>query len=200
MFTNFFKRRWICQKAVEYIRNLPKMFRVYYTIDVNGRHIDFDIRDEDGNMRDDVDWYCKKVVGIGIQFHEDGFRETYYLKDVLDQFTLQYVKKCFERVIGMCPKSECRVSSKALYAMQAGIRKEIERTTFVTGAYDGKDIVYNLSAIDQAHRDRIVDVLRRLGSDCVDVSVVIHISGATDEQIGATMDELAMVESVEAEC
>lgn len=195
MFNNLFKRRWISDEAIDYLLSLPKMFRVYYTKNVNGSNIKFLIRDEDGNMVADVDWYAKGVNSIALQYQEDGEIISRYVSKYVDSTYIPYLKDKFDKFIAKYPSTKSKVKSDSLYTMQRKLRKEIERVTNVKGAYDGKDIVYNLSGITQSERDSVIDVLRRLDNSCIPVTVMITVSGATDEEIGATLNELAMTES-----
>ena len=195
MFNNLFKRRWISDEAIDYLLGLPKMFRVYYTKNVNGSNIKFLIRDEDGNMVADVDWFAKGVNGIALQYQEDGEIVSRYISDYVGKETIPYLKGKFDKFVAKYPSTKSKVKSDSLYNMQHKLRKEIERVTNVRGAYDGKDIVYNLSGITQSDRDSVIDLLRRMDNSCVPVTVMITMSGATDEEIGSTLNELAMTES-----
>ena len=171
------------------------MFRVYYTKNVNGSNIKFLIRDEDGNMVADVDWYAKGVNSIALQYQEDGEIISRYVSKYVDSTYIPYIKDKFDKFIAKYPSTKSKVKADSLYTMQHKLRKEIERVTNVRGAYDGKDIVYNLSGITQAERDSVIDLLRRMDNSCIPVTVMITVSGATDEEIGATLNELAMTES-----
>ena len=199
MFKNFFKRCWITDEVVNYLQSLPKFFRVSYTIDVDGREIKFPIRDEDGNMFD-FDRHDRRVTGIVVSYQEDYFGcETYYVNDIVDASCLPHMKEKFDKIFHRFPVSQAKIKAKHLYDMQCKLRKEIERITRVDGAYDGKDIVYNLGAMDTEHRNRILDTVSRFGKDCVSTTLLIAITGSTDEEIGATLDELAMVEAADME-
>lgn len=199
MFRNIFKRCWIADEVVRYLADLPKFFRVSYTIDVDGRSIKFLIRDEDGHLYD-FDRHDRRVTGIIVNYQDDEFGcETYYVNDIVDASCLPYMKEKFDKLFQRFPVSKSKIKAKHLYDMQCKLRKEIERITKVTGAYDGKDIVYNLGALDLEHRNRILDTVKRFGSDCVSTTLLITVTGTTDEEIGATLDELAMVDADDME-
>jgi hypothetical protein len=197
MFRNFFKRLWITQEVVDYLQSIPKYFRVFYTIKVNKNIIKFPIRDEDGTLYD-FDRYDRRVTGIVVSYQDFECGEmTYYVDGVVDKSDLRYLKERFEKFVKNYPITKSSLKVKELYEMQCQLRKKIESVTKTVGAYDGKDIVYNLSAIDTEHRKRILDTVARLGNDCVETTLQITISGSTDEEIGATLDELALIEAEE---
>ena len=41
MYKNFFKRQWIGQNMIDYIKSLPRLFRVTYEVAVGGRSVSF---------------------------------------------------------------------------------------------------------------------------------------------------------------
>ena len=84
--------------------------------------------------------------------------------------------------------------------MQYTLRDSIERATGVRGIYnDDKDIILELNRLPFEARKRLADFVMRLDDKCIPVSMSIIISGSTDEQIGATADELALFEMEQAE-
>lgn len=197
MFKNIFKRCWIADDVVSYLESLPRFFRVSYTVDVGGRNIQLPIRDEDGKLYD-FNRHDRRVTGIVVSYQENDYGcETYYVDDVIDSRCIPYMKEKFDKLFERFPVSNAKIKAKHLYEMQCKLRKEIERVTKVVGAYDGKDIVYNLGAIDAEHRSRILDTVSRFGSDCVSTTLLITVSGSTDEEIGATLGELAMVDAAD---
>ena len=199
MFKNIFKRCWIAEEVVRYLESLPRFFRVSYTVDVGGRSVKFPIRDEDGNLYD-FNRHDRRVTGIVVNYQDNDYGcETYYVDDIVDAKCIPYMKEKFDKLFERFPVSKAKIKAKHLYDMQCKLRKEIERVTKVVGAYDGKDIVYNLGALDDAHRNSILDTVRRLGNDCVSTTLLITVSGSTDEEIGATLNELAMVDAAEME-
>jgi hypothetical protein len=194
MYKNFFKRRWISQEVFDYLVSLPKMFRVYYTVDVNGCNIEYTIRDEDGFVMKDIELNARRVTGIGIQYQEDGFRESYSVFEYLDKNYVPFIKAKFDKFIAKYPSTKSDLKAKELYELQHKLRNEIERVTSVKTAYDGKNLIFNLAGISQEARERVVNLVRRLDDSCVPVTLCITMSGATDEEIGATLNELAMYE------
>ena len=194
MYTNFFKRSWISQEVLDYLVSLPKMFRVFYTVDVNGRNIEHTIRNEDGEVAKDIELNARRVAGIGIQYQEDGFKETYSVFEYLDKGYVPFIKAKFDKFIAKYPATKSTLKAKELYELQHKLRHEIERVTGVQTAYDGKNLVFNLAGISQDARERVVNLVRRLDNSCVPVSLFITMAGATDEEIGATLNELAMYE------
>ena len=195
MFDFFKKKRWICDEAVSYLMSLPKLYRVYYTVNCNGRSTNFLFRDENGKAADNIDWFAKDVKGLAIQYQEDGEIKNCYIDEYIGKDYIPYIQEHFDKFLAKYPPSKSNVNSAQLYDMQFKLREEIERVTNVRGAYDGKDIVYNLSGITSEERDHVVNLLRRLDKSCVPVTVLISVTGATDEEIGATLNELAMLEN-----
>lgn len=194
MYKNFFKRRWISQEVFDYLVSVPKMFRVFYTVDVNGCSVDYPIRDEDGNVAKDIELNARRVTSVGIKYQEDGFSENYAVCEYLDKSYVPFIKRKFDKFIAKYPSTNSDLTSKELYALQHKLRHEIERVTGVQTAYDGKNLIFNLAGISQEARERVVDLARRLDKSCVPVSLFITVAGATDEEIGATLNELGMYE------
>lgn len=193
MYKNLFAREWIKTEVVDYLMTIPELFRIFYTVDANGREIDITIRDENGELQD-FDRRHRNVIGIGIQYQEDGFAEVYSVNGIIDSERIPYMKEKFGKFIKKYPETASKLKARHLYGMQCSLRKEIERITNVIGAYDGKNIVYNLGALNPDARNRVLDTIRRFGKDCVSTTLMVTISGSTDEEIGATLNELAMSE------
>lgn len=195
MYKNFFKRQWIGQDMIDYIKSLPRLFRVTYEVAVGGRSVSFPLRDEDGNIvAGDDDFHAQNVVSLTIHYQQEGDCERIGVFGKLDKDDLNLFKKAFAKLENECPKSNSKVRAKSLHAMQQQLRDEIERVTRTESFYKGKNLLINLSGANQLYRDRMVPLLLRLGENCVPVTVSIDIANATEEQIGATLDELSMYE------
>lgn len=194
MYRNFFKRRWICQEAVDYLMSLPKMYRVYYMVQSGNDLHKLLIRDEDCVQSAILDWKDSNVVCIGVQYQEDGFSEYYHVNGYIDQSDVSRMKETFDKFIAKYTATNSALDMKSLYSMQHQLRTEIERVCGVQCAYDGKDLIYNLTGISQEGKERVLDMVRRFNKDCVEVAMIITIAGSTDERIGSTLDELAMYE------
>lgn len=195
MFKNFFKRKWITDEVVNYLCTLPRYFRISYTINANGHIVKFTIRDEDCKLMD-FNQYDRRVTGIVVEYQDFSLGGmTYYVDDVVTQKDIPYLREKFDEFVKKFPISKSSVKAKELYDMQCQLREKIESVTGAVGAYDGKDLIYNLSAIDGSTRQRILDTVARFGKGCVETMLMITISGSTDEEMGSTMDELALIEA-----
>jgi len=195
MYKNFFGRQWIGQEMIDYIKSLPKLYRVTYETLVGGRTLSFPIRDEDGNiLADDNDFHARNVVSLTVHYQRMGGSEYIGVFGKLDGDDLELFKKAFARLERDYPKSTSTVSAKSLHEMQLQLREEIERITRTGSPHEGTNMLINLNGASQLFRDRIVPLLLRLGDNCVPVTVSIDMTNATEEQIGATLTELAMYE------
>lgn len=198
MFEFLFGRPWISQEVIDYLNTIPRMFRIYYVVSEHGQDCRFLMRDEDMVWATFDRNERRRVTSICIQFQEDGFSEYYFLdKSRIDAGNVPYIKEKFDSFIKKYPKTHSKIKANSLYETQRKLRHEVERVTGVIGAYDGKDIVINLNGISEESRCRVLDVVKRFGKDCLATTLMITLAGATDEEIGATLSELAMVEAVD---
>ena len=195
MYKNFFKRQWIGQDMIDYIKSLPKFYRVTYEVEVGGRSVPFPFRNEDGNIvADDSDLHAQNVVSLTVHYQQNGDCERIGVFGKLDNVDLELFKKAFARLERDYPTSRSNVSASHLHIMQPQLRDEIERVTKTESFHKGPNLLINLSGATQLYRDRMVPFLQRLGENCVPVTVSIDMTNATEEQIGATLDELSMYE------
>lgn len=193
------RKGWISQSVIDYLATIPTLFRVFYTINLNGNNFRVPLRDENGKFFDFNKYETDPVVGIGIQYQEDGFSDTYYFDGIVGDDNIPFMRDKFNTFIDKYPKTASTLAAAKLYNMQHELRKAIEKVTGAVGAYDGKNIVYSLSDIKPELRDSILETIRRFDKDCVHPMLMIAVGGSTDEQIGATMNELALIET-EREC
>lgn len=195
----FKKNPWITQEVIDYLMSLPAIYQIFYVVRINKDFTSpFLFRDENGKMVANL--YEHNVIAIRIQYQEDGLYEDYGFGKTLDKYYIPYIKKKFESFFAMHPTTQSNVKPKDLYMMQYTLRDSIERATGVRGIYnDDKDIILELNRLPFEARKRLADFVMRLDDKCIPVSMSIIISGSTDEQIGATADELALFEMEQAE-
>ena len=195
MYKNFFKRQWIGHDMIDYIKTLPKYYRVTYEVAVGGRSVSFPLRDEDGNIvAGDDDFHARNVVSLTVHYQQHGDNERIGVFGKLDKTDLDLFRKAFERLEKDYPKSDSQVKAKSLHEMQQQLRDEIEHITKTESYHKGPNLLINWTGASQLYRDRMAPLLQRLGENCVPVTVSIDMTNATDEQICATLDELSMYE------
>ena len=123
MYKNFFKRQWIGQDMIDYIKSLPRLFRVTYEVAVGGRSVSFPLRDEDGNIvAGDDDFHAQNVVSLTVHYQQEGDCERIGVFGKLDKDDLNLFKKAFAKLEKECPKSNSKVQAKSLHAMQQQLR------------------------------------------------------------------------------
>lgn len=191
---SLFKRQWITQEVIDYLMSLPMLYQVLYVVRVNGNgSTSFLFRDDDGKMVANI--HERNVIAVRIQYQEDPFYEDCPVGKILDKQSLPYMKRIFGNFMACRPTTQSDVKPKDLYMMQYTLRDSIERVTGVRGIYsDSKDITIELNRQPFENRKKFADFIARLDEKCVNVFVRVVISGATDEHVGATSDELALYE------
>lgn len=194
----FKKSPWITQEVIDYLMSLPAIYQIFYVVRINKDFTSpFLFRDDDGKLIANL--YERNVIAIRIQYQEDGLFEDCGFSKTLDKYYLPYMKEKFEKFLAKHPTTQSNVKPKDLYMMQYTLRDSIERVTGVRGMYsDGKDINIAVNNLPLENRKRLADFITRLDDKCVTVFMDIVISGATDEEIGATADELALFEMEQA--
>jgi len=194
----FKKSPWITQEVIDYLMSLPAIYQILYVVRINKDFSSpFPFRDNDGKMVANL--YERNVIAIRIQYQEDGLFEDCGFGRLLDKSYIPYIKEKFEKLVAMYPSTQSNVKPKDLYMMQYTLRDSIERVTGVRGIFgDEKDVVIELNRLPFETRKRLAEFIMRLDDKCVPVSMNIIISGATDEEIGATADELALFEMEQA--
>ena len=194
---SLFKHQWITQEVIDYLMSIPQIYQILYVVRINKDFSSsFLFRDDDGKLVANL--YERNVTAIRIQYQEDGLFEDCGFGKTLDKFYIPYMKQKFGRFFAMFPTTQSNMKPKDLYMMQYTLRDSIERATGVRGLYnDDKDIILHLNSIPFEIRKRIANFIARLDDKCVSVGLNIIISGATDEKIGATADELALFEMEE---
>ena len=67
---SIFKRQWISQEVIDYLMELPLMYRIFYRVQTSKDYVaSFLFRDDAGKLVADL--YAKHVIGIDVQNQDD---------------------------------------------------------------------------------------------------------------------------------
>ena len=190
------KRQWISRDVVDYLMSIPPTFQVFYEVRTTKEHLtSFLFRDGEGKMVADL--YAENVESVAIVYQGDWYDKRYFVHGRLDGTSLPRLKKVLEGHISKFPTTRSRVQLIGLSSMQDRLRDAIEDSTGVIGYHpeeEDKDYVLNFGALPPDAKRRVADFIMRLDRECVPVTLTISLRGATEEQIGATLDEIVMYE------
>ena len=190
------KRQWISQDVIDYLMGLPPTFQIFYEVRTTKKHLtSFLFRDGEGKMVADL--YAENVESVAILYQGDWYDKRYFVHGRLDGSSLPRLKNVLQEHISKFPATQSKVQLNALSSMQAKLRDVIEDATKVIGYHpeeDDKDYVLNFGALPPDAKRRVADFIIRLDKECVPVTLTVSLRGVTEEQIGATLDEIAMYE------
>ena len=190
---SFSKRQWITQDVIDYLMGLPLMYQIFYRVQTSEDHItSFLFRDDAGKFIADL--YAINVIGIDIQNQDDADCARIYVDGCTDEHTLSLARKAVEAYMAQQPKTRSNLSASELDSMQYKLREAIEEALHLKIPDGDKNIILNFSMLPPDFKRRVTDLLSRLDGNCVPVTIHITTMMATDEEIGATLDEITMYE------
>lgn len=192
---SIFKRQWISQGVIDYLMSLPLMYRIFYRVQANKDYVaSFLFRDNDGKLIADL--FAQNVVGIDIHYQDALDNQRIYVDGTIGDDSLDYVKKKVAEFMEQFPATQSNLRLSTLLDMQYKLREKIEDAILVQAPKKGEDpnIDFCFNNLSPAGKRRVVEFLMRLDEKCIPVSLCMHITLTTDEQIGATLDEVAMYE------
>lgn len=195
---SLFKRQWITQDVIDYLMGLPLMYQIFYRVQTNKNYVaSFLFRDDAGKLIADL--YAKDVIGIDVRNQDDTDCARIYVDGRTDEDTLPLAKKLVEAYMAQQPKTRSNLQASELESMQYKLREAIENALHLIIPEGGKNIALNFGMLPPEYKRRVVDLLQRLDGNCVPVTIYIDTMMSTDEEIGATLDEITMYEMEQKE-
>ena len=190
---SLFKRQWISQEVIDYLMGLPLMYRIFYRVRTSKDYVaSFLFRDDAGKLVADL--YAKHVIGIDVRNQDDPDCARICVEGRTDDFTLRLAKKVVGEYMAQQPKTQSNLNAGELESMQYKLREAIENALRLIIPDGGKNIALNFGMLPLEYKRRVVDLLLRFDGNCVPVTINIDTMMSTDEEIGATLDEIAMYE------
>lgn len=190
---SFFKRQWISQEVIDYLMGLPPMYRIFYRVRTNKDYVaSFLFRDDAGKLVADL--YAKNVIGIDVRNQDDPDCARIYVEGRTDEYTLSLAKKVVGAYMAQQPKTQSDLNAGELESMQYKLREAIEKALHLIIPDGDKNIALNFGMLSPEYKRRVADLLLRFDGNCVPVTINIDTMMSTDEEIGATLDEIAMYE------
>ena len=195
---SFFKRQWISQEVIDYLMGLPPMYRIFYRVRTNKDYVaSFLFRDDAGKLVADL--YAKDVIGIDVKNQDDPDCARIYVEGRTDEYTLSLAKKVVGAYMAQQPKTQSDLNAGELESMQYKLREAIEKALHLIIPDGDKNIALNFGMLSPEYKRRVVDLLLRFDGNCVPVTINIDTMMSTDEEIGATLDEITMYEMEQKE-
>ena len=193
------KKTWIDQASIDYLMSLDPLFTIYYEIDVNGNPIKMKFRDDSGKFIADTRRNDVTAIVMDHMPYISVVRYPLLAGGRLQESDIPTLKNLVDKVLEILPTSQSGLSMADLRQEQKNLHNEIQKTLNLYGWDNPKGVKSNnirivLNFMNSESRFRLVEFLSRLDKSSVKVHIAVDIDSAMDEEIGATLNELALYE------
>lgn len=193
------KKPWIGQAGIDFLMSLDPLFIIYYEVDVGGNTVKMKFRDDSGMFIADTNRSDVTAIILDHLPYISVIRYPLLTGNRLQESDIPTLKKQIDQVLEILPTTKSTLSLADLRQEQKHLHDEIEKTVNVYGwrnpeGSKSNNICILLNSLNPASRFRLVDFLSRLDGSSVKVHIAVDIDSAMDEEIGATLNELALYE------
>ena len=193
------KKPWIDQAGIDFLMSLDPLFIIYYEVEVGGNTIKMKFRDDSGKFIADTVRNDVTAILLDHLPYISVIRYPLLAGGRLQESDIPTLKKQIDQVLEILPTTKSTLSLADLRQQQKHLHDEIEKTVNVYGwrnpeGSKSNNIRVLLNSLNSESRFRLVDLLSRLDGSSFKVHIAVDIDSAMDEEIGATLNELALYE------